>query len=129
MHSHFPPTPPGRPPTQHLSFDALQRQLQRSESLREAVHRAQRSFLVVNAVPLAAGIVLSSFTDIPAEPVYGQLTLGVVWGILQLGLFVATAWLHETRSTRLCDPIEQSLTSGMPQAETSGASPVNGSWR
>ncbi|MCX4515128.1 hypothetical protein OHA27_33375 [Streptomyces sp. NBC_01619] len=127
MRSYFTPAPPGRPPTPHLSLDALQ--LQRSDSLREATHRAQRSFLVANAVPLAAGIALSSFTDIPAVPVYGQLTLGLVWGILQCGLFVATAWLYETRSTRLCDPVEQSLASGMPLAETSGASPVNESWR
>ncbi|MEU5060152.1 MULTISPECIES: hypothetical protein [unclassified Streptomyces] len=44
------------------------------------------------------------FTDIPAVPVHGHLTLGLVWGILQCVLFVATAWWHETRSTRLCGP-------------------------
>ncbi|MET7736587.1 hypothetical protein ABZT02_35325 [Streptomyces sp. NPDC005402] len=44
----------------------------------------------------------------------------MAWGILQYGLFVATAWLYENRSTRSPDPIEQSLTgvlhSQMPDA-------------
>ncbi|MGW4565265.1 hypothetical protein ACWEN3_23510 [Streptomyces sp. NPDC004561] len=93
------------------------------------MHRAQRAFLVVNAVPLAVTIGLFNFTHMPAVHLYGRLTLGVAWSILQCGLFVATAWRHETRSERLCDPIEQSLASGMPQAGMSGASPVNQSWR
>jgi hypothetical protein len=98
-------------------------------SLRETTHSAQRTFLVVNAVPLIVGVVLSCFTDIPAVPVYGQLTLGLVWGILQCGLFITTAWAYENRSTRSCDPIEQSLTVDGFQANTSDAVPVNRSWR
>ncbi|MGA6222087.1 hypothetical protein ACPESV_17375 [Streptomyces umbrinus] len=127
MHPHFPPTPPGRPPAPHLTADAWQ--LQRLDSLRESAHRAQRAFLLVNAVPFAIGSVLSCFTDVPAVSVHGELTLGMVWGILQCGLFVATAWLYESRSTRSSDPIEQSLTSGVLHTEASGAAPVNGSWR
>ncbi|MCZ0991082.1 hypothetical protein [Streptomyces diastatochromogenes] len=103
--------------------------LQRGEILSQAVHRAQRVFLAVNAVPLAVGVVLSCVAAVAAVPVYGRLTLGVVWGVLQLGVFVATAWRYEKQATLLCDPIEQSLTSGMPQAGTSGASPVDELWR
>lgn len=127
MHSHFPPTPPGRQPAPRPTYDAAR--LQRMDSLRESAHRAQRAFLVVNAVPFAVGITLSCFSDVPAVPVYGKLNLGLVWGILQCALFVATAWLYESRSTRSSDPIEQSLTSGMLHTEISGAASVNGSRR
>ncbi|MET7655544.1 MULTISPECIES: hypothetical protein [unclassified Streptomyces] len=99
------------------------------DSLRESAHRAQRAFLVVNAVPFTVGTVLSCFTGVPAVPVYGEFTLGMVWGIAQCGLFVATAWLYESRSTRSSDPIEQSLTSCPVHTEASGAAAVNGSWR
>ena len=78
--------------------------------LRETAHRAQRNFLVVNGIPFAVGITLSCFTDVPAVEVYGKLTLGLVWGVLQCALFVATAWLYEMRSTRSADPLEQTLT-------------------
>jgi hypothetical protein len=61
--------------------------------------------------------------------VFGHITLGLVWGILQCGLFVVTVWMYETRSTRLCAPVERPPASGMPQTETSVASPVNNSWR
>ncbi|MFF3610000.1 hypothetical protein [Streptomyces sp. NPDC002463] len=93
------------------------------------MHRTQRRFLVVNAVPLATGIVLFPFTGLPSARVYGQLTMGVLWGVLQGGLFVASTWWHERQSTRLCDPIERSLTSALPQAGTSDASSVDRSWR
>ncbi|MEU9478705.1 hypothetical protein [Streptomyces sp. NPDC048191] len=122
------PAPSDRPPTPHLSVDAPQQE--RLSTLREAVHRADGAFLVLNAVPLAAGTVLSSFTDVPSVPVYGQLTLGVVWGFLQCTLLVATAWLYEDRSTRSCDPlVEQSLSSCLPQVETPLTPPVNEPWR
>ncbi|MFD0440950.1 hypothetical protein [Streptomyces chartreusis] len=99
------------------------------ESLRETDHRAQRSFLVVNGVPFAIGAVLSCFTDVPGVAVHGDLTLGLIWGILQCALFVASAWWFEVRSTRTSDPIERSLASDAPR--TGGAQPasVNGSWR
>ncbi|MER7690446.1 DUF485 domain-containing protein [Streptomyces sp. NPDC097610] len=99
------------------------------DSLRETTHRAQRAFLFVNAVPFVVGIVLSCFTDIPAVAVYGELTLGLVWGTLQCVLFVATAWWYENRSARSSDPLEQSLTSDVLHTEMSGAAPANGSWR
>ena len=44
-----------------------------------------------------------------AVSVHGHLTLGLVWGILQCGLFVASAWWYETQSTRSGDPLEESL--------------------
>ncbi|MET7784414.1 MULTISPECIES: DUF485 domain-containing protein [Streptomyces] len=99
------------------------------DSLRETAHRAQRAFLVVNAVPFVAGIMLSCFTDIPAVAVYGKLTLGLVWGTLQCVLFVATAWWYENRSTRSSDPLEQSLTSDVLHTEMPGAAPDTRSWR
>ncbi|MFG2730319.1 DUF485 domain-containing protein [Streptomyces canus] len=107
MHPRFTPAPPNRPPAPPPSYDALRKQ--RAEALRAATHRAQRSFLVVNAIPFVTGIVLSCFTDVPAASVHGHLTLGLVWGVLQCVLFVASAWRYETRSTRSGDPIEESL--------------------
>ena len=127
MPSPFPPTSPDHSPTASFSLDAVK--FQRTESLREAIRRTQRTFLFVNGVPLVIGITLSTFTDIPAAPVYGQLTLGIVWGILQCGLFITTAWLYENQSALWCDPIERSLTSGMPQSDASYPSPIKKSWR
>ncbi|MFF7476731.1 DUF485 domain-containing protein [Streptomyces sp. NPDC008092] len=97
------------------------------DGLRKAVHRTQRAFVAVNLVPFAAGIVLSCFTDVPAVAVFGKLTLGLVWGVLQCVLFVATAWWYESRSTRLFDPVEESLTAVVHRAETTGVVPGNGS--
>ncbi|MCZ0985964.1 DUF485 domain-containing protein [Streptomyces diastatochromogenes] len=91
------------------------------DRLRETAHSAQRTFLVVNAVPFSVGIALSCFTDVPAATVSGNLTLGMVWGILQCALFVASAWLYEMRSTRSSDPVELSLESDAPHTDASGA--------
>ncbi|MFJ9712879.1 DUF485 domain-containing protein [Streptomyces sp. NPDC101234] len=99
------------------------------DKLRETAHRAQRSFLLVNTVPFAVGITLSCFTDIPAVAVYGKVTLGLVWGILQCALFVATAWLYESRSARSVDPLEQSLLADALHIGMSGAAPANRSER
>ncbi|MEU0403847.1 hypothetical protein ABZ318_27160 [Streptomyces sp. NPDC006197] len=107
-----------------MSQDAPQRA--RVEHLRQAVHRSQLVFLVVNGVPFAVGVVLFPFSSLPGLPLFGQFTLGVVWGIAQCGLFVATAWWYERRSGRLCDPVEQALVEGVRQAEASGASPLDG---
>lgn len=125
MYPHFPPTLPGRPLALHTTLDAVQ--LQQMDILRETAHRAQRAFLVVNGVPFLIGSVLSCFTDVPAVPVFGKFNLGMVWGIAQCALFVATAWLYEMRSTRSSDPLEQSLTSDTLRTEMSGAVPVDGS--
>ncbi|MFF3380476.1 hypothetical protein ACFYXF_46950 [Streptomyces sp. NPDC002680] len=100
MHPHFSPAPPP-------SGEALQHHL--AKALSETTHRSQRAFVVVNAVPFMTGIVLSCFTDVPAVSVHGQLTLGLVWGILQCGLFVASAWWYERQSTRSDDLFEESL--------------------
>ncbi|MFI8510120.1 hypothetical protein ACIGHB_03220 [Streptomyces sp. NPDC085460] len=62
-------------------------------------------------------------------PVYGKLTLGVVWGFLQGTLLVVTAWLYEDRSARLRDPLEQFLTSCLPRVETPVTPPSNEPWR
>lgn len=101
MHPQFTPASPP-------SGEALRHQ--RTENLSDTTHRAQRAFVVVNAVPFMTGILLSCFTDVPAVSVHGHLTLGLVWGILQCGLLVASTWLYETRSTRSGDPLEESLT-------------------
>ncbi|POX47537.1 hypothetical protein C3489_29300 [Streptomyces sp. Ru71] len=93
------------------------------------MHRAQRRFLAVNAVPLAVGVVLSCAAGLAAAPVYGRSTLGIVWGILQLGVFVGSVWWYEDHSTRVCDPLEQSLTSGMPLAGAPDVSPTDEAWR
>ncbi|WP_424857891.1 hypothetical protein [Streptomyces sp. SAI-170] len=93
------------------------------------MRRAQRVFLAVNAMPLAVGILLSCAAEAAAAPVYGRLTLGLVWGILQLGVFVASAWWYEVRSTRACDRLEQSSDPGVPLTGALGASPADASWR
>ncbi|MFI8997387.1 hypothetical protein [Streptomyces sp. NPDC053542] len=93
------------------------------------MHRAQRVFLAVNAVPLAVGIVLSCAAELAAVPVYGQLTLGLAWGILQLGVFAGSVWWYESQATRVCDPLERSLASGAPVTGASGVSPADESWR
>jgi hypothetical protein len=64
-------------------------------------------FLIVNAVPLGIGVVLSCSTALTAVQVYGRLTLGVVWGVLQLVVFLGSVWWYEDRSTRLCEPGQQ----------------------
>lgn len=126
MHPVFSSPSPDRPPAPDPSLDALR--LRHGESLRRATRRAQRAFVAANAVPLAVGIALSLLTAVPAVHVYGHLTFGLIWGILQCGLFVATVWVYETRCTA-CDPAERPRTSGMPQAETSDASSLDDSWR
>ncbi|WP_196218246.1 DUF485 domain-containing protein [Streptomyces blattellae] len=123
MHPHFPPTPPGHPAAPDIAHETVQ--LQRIDRFREATQRAQRAFILVNAIPFVAGVLLSSFTDVPAVHVYGQLNLGLVWGILQCGLFLVTAWLYENRSARTCDPLEQSLVSGEFPAEGPRPGPVD----
>ncbi|NEB04208.1 DUF485 domain-containing protein [Streptomyces sp. SID13726] len=95
--------------------------------LRETAHRAQRDFVVVNGIPFAVGITLSCFTDVPAVQVYGELTLGLVWGVLQCALFIATAWLYELRSTRSADPLEQALTTDVRHTDISDGASVDGS--
>ncbi|MEU9294378.1 hypothetical protein [Streptomyces sp. NPDC048266] len=55
-------------------------------------------------MPLGIGVVLSCSTALTAVQVYGRLTLGVVWGVLQLVVFLGSVWWYEDRSTRLCGP-------------------------
>ncbi|WP_158718917.1 hypothetical protein [Streptomyces globisporus] len=88
------------------------------------MHRAQRVFLAVNAAPFAVGVVLSCTAELAAAPVYGRLTLGLLWGVLQLGVFAGSVWWYENQATHVCDPLEQSLMSEAP-----GASPADESRR
>ncbi|MGW7823589.1 hypothetical protein ACWGLF_36940 [Streptomyces puniciscabiei] len=120
MHSHPAAAPVPGPSAYHEPEAEL---LQCAESLRERTHQAQRALLAVNGVPFAAGILLSSFTDVPSVPVHGRLTLGLVWGVLQIGLFVTTACFYEARCTRSCDPLEHSLTCSIARAGQQGAHP------
>ncbi|WP_344317488.1 hypothetical protein [Streptomyces javensis] len=117
---------PDHPPAPDPSLDALR--LQHGESLRGTTRRARRALVAANAVPLVVGIALSLLTAVPAVHVYGHITLGLVWGILQCGLFVATVWVYETRCTA-CDPVERPRTSDVPQAGAPGAPPVDDPWR
>ncbi|NWF24790.1 hypothetical protein HW130_00660 [Streptomyces sp. PKU-EA00015] len=75
-------------------------------------------FLALNAVPFAVGVVLSCAAELAKVPVYGRLTLGLGWGILELGVFAGSVWRYENRVMRVCDHLERPLTSG-----ASGASP------
>ncbi|PVC76138.1 hypothetical protein DBP18_05165 [Streptomyces sp. CS081A] len=86
--------------------------------------RVRRTFLTVNAAPLATGVVLSCSTSLSGVHVYGRLTLGLVWGTLQLGVFLAAVGWYEARSTRMCDPGDQDLPSGRPAARPAGGPPA-----
>ncbi|GHB32562.1 hypothetical protein GCM10010377_23710 [Streptomyces viridiviolaceus] len=103
--------PPGRPPTRRPGDDPGR-----------AAQHVRRRFLVVNAVPLAIGVVLSCSTALCGATVYGRLTLGVVWGVLQLGVLLGSVWWYEARSARLCDPVERppAGTAGGPAAREPG---------
>lgn len=108
MHFPFVPAPPGGPPAPTRDDGAGR--------------RVRRTFLVVNAAPLVVGVVLSCSTLLSGAHVYGRLTLGLVWGVLQLGVFLAAVGWFEGRSTRLCAPAEQSLKSDVSPVEPAGAS-------
>ncbi len=117
---------PDHPPAPDPSLDALRPR--HGESLRGTTRRARRAFVAANAVPLVVGIALSLLTALPAVHVYGHIPLGLVWGVLQCGLFVATVWVYETRCTA-CEPVERPRASDVPQAEAPGAPPVDDPWR
>ncbi|MGX6751449.1 hypothetical protein ACM562_29725 [Streptomyces xantholiticus] len=95
---------------------------QHADIHRHAVHRAQLVFLALNAVPFAVGVVLSCAAELAEAPVYGRLTLGLGWGILQLGVFAGSVWWYENRAMRVCDHLERHLmseASGVPLRPTS----------
>ncbi|MEU6878478.1 hypothetical protein [Streptomyces sp. NPDC046712] len=99
------PTPAARPP-----------EPRRGDGPDGAYRHVGRTFLGVNAVPLGIGVALSCSTALTGLHVYGRLTLGVVWCLLQLGVFLGSAWWYENRSTRPCDPGERSPASQPPSA-------------
>ncbi len=111
------PVPPGRPAAARRGAgpDGTGRQI-------------RRTFLAVNAVPLAVGVVLSCSTVLTGTRVYGRLTLGVVWGALQLGVFLVSVWWYEARSARPDGPDECHPVSGLPSAGTTGVSSREGGW-
>ncbi|MEU2234706.1 hypothetical protein [Streptomyces vietnamensis] len=116
---------PQSPPRSHYSDGLSPRH---HENLRNVIRSTQRSFFLVNAVPFGIST-LGSFTDIPGVSLHGRFTLGILFAILQVVLFIGTAWWYETCATRLCDPVENSLRLGMDQSETPVASPAHGLWR
>jgi len=65
--------------------------------------RGRRAFIAVNALLLAVGVLLSCSATIGAVPVYGRLTLGIGWAILQLAAFVASTWWYESRARAQSD--------------------------
>ncbi|SEB82743.1 hypothetical protein SAMN05428939_0830 [Streptomyces sp. TLI_105] len=110
MRALFASTPPGGPSASS-----------RDTGSDGAGRRVRRVFLVVNAAPLALGVVLSCAPVIAGVTVYGRLTLGVAWVTLQLGLFLLSTWWYEDRSTRLCDGVEEGVADRLPSAGTAGA--------
>lgn len=104
----FVPAPPGGPPAPTRD-DGSGR-------------RVRRTFLVVNAAPLVVGVALSCSTTLSGAHVYGRLTFGLVWGVLQLGVFLAAVGWYERRSTRLCDSAGQPLKSDVSPVEPTSAS-------
>ncbi|MFK0288764.1 DUF485 domain-containing protein [Streptomyces sp. NPDC090499] len=127
VHSHPFPASSGDSSARHPAHDTVQSQ--RVDRLRETTHRLQRTFVLVNATPFVTGIALACFTKIPALSVYGKITFGLVWGLLQCGVFVATAWSYDSRSRRSCDPIAESLTVHELRSGPSGFFTDNRPWR
>ncbi|MFI8825039.1 hypothetical protein [Streptomyces sp. NPDC053431] len=76
-----------------------------ADALRERA--ALRAFLVANAIPLTGGVLLSLITSLPGVHLYGQLTLGVAWALLQLGVFVGTAWRYENRAASAAPALDR----------------------
>ncbi|MGW8363341.1 hypothetical protein ACWGK1_22550 [Streptomyces wedmorensis] len=81
-----------------------------------AARLIRKTFLVVNAVPLAVGILVSCATALAEITVYGRVTLGVVWGLLQLGVFLGSVWWYESRTTSRCDHADGPPPSGPPRS-------------
>ncbi|MFE4758188.1 DUF485 domain-containing protein [Streptomyces mirabilis] len=104
MHDFFAPADP-LPPSFPSDDGTIP---QRSADLVKAVHRAERGFVIVNGVPFVLGVA-AAFTSIFSTRVYGQFTMGLLWGFGECVLFVATALWYESRCTRSCDPIAQSI--------------------
>ncbi|MEU3855136.1 DUF485 domain-containing protein [Streptomyces sp. NPDC029554] len=115
MHPPFTFNPFGEPPASHNPHIATET-MQGIEALRQAIHRAQRVFLLVNTLPFTVTTFLFPYTEIASVRVAGQLTLCMLWGVLQCCLFVASTLWYEKQATRVCDPLEQALNSDMPRA-------------
>ncbi|MFE7581451.1 hypothetical protein ACFU5Y_07790 [Streptomyces gardneri] len=109
MHPYLPSTSPDEQPPPWSAAEAQHR-----DPLRRAVRRVQRTFLAVNAPPLAVAVLLFPSTGIPSVRVAGHLTIGLAWGILQCGLLVASAYWYERTFARTCDPLVTSLTYDTP---------------
>lgn len=107
------PAPPGGPPAPR-----------HGASPDEIGRRVRRTFLTVNAVPLAIGVVLSCSTALTGTRVYGRLTLGVVWGAVQLGVFLVSVWWYEARSVRPDAPAERFFAPENPPTGNAGTSPA-----
>jgi hypothetical protein len=72
--------------------------------LRRLVARARRRFVVANgAVFLLALLLDCSADDLPTRRIVGRVTLGMVLGLVQAALLLATAWRHDRLSARHCD--------------------------
>ncbi|MFC9399238.1 hypothetical protein ACFTWS_39960 [Streptomyces sp. NPDC057027] len=81
---------------------------------RRTLHDALRTYLVLNGTSLVIGVVMSCSTRIAEVRVNARLTLGIMWGLLQLTLFMTTTWWYERQATRLPGPLD-----AFPQAGTS----------
>jgi len=83
--------------------------------------RSRRAFCTVNALPLAASVLLSCSATIGGVAVYGRLTLGIGWAVLQLALFVASTWWYESRARTRSDlPDPPRPTTGIGAAPRAG---------
>lgn len=96
------------------SQDAPSAPRKNSEGHRRTLHGALRTYLVLNAASLGVGVVMSCSTQIAEVRVNARLTLGIVWGLLQLALLMTSTWWYERQATRLSDPLD-----AFPQTGTS----------
>jgi hypothetical protein len=72
--------------------------------LRSLVAWTRRRFVIVNGAVFVLALVLDCSADgLPARQIAGEITLGMVLGVLQAVLLLVTAWRHDRLSTRHCD--------------------------
>ncbi|MFH8841696.1 hypothetical protein [Streptomyces sp. NPDC017868] len=65
---------------------------------------------------------MSCSTQIAEVRVTARLTLGIVWGFLELALLMTSTWWYERQATRLPDPLDPFPHTGTSQDADRAAS-------
>ncbi|MEW5627465.1 hypothetical protein AB1388_12960 [Streptomyces hydrogenans] len=73
--------------------------------------RDTRVLVTVNALPLAVGVLLSCSTPLGEISVYGRLTLGIAWALVQLAVLIGGTWWYEYRAASSFEPTSATAAS------------------